>query len=424
MISQKIKNWLKKQKKLHKLKIKVVKLKDLDKWSFDNSKIYHESKKFFKVVGIKVLTNFNKKNWDQPIIVQNEVGILGIIKNTKTNKYLLQSKVEPGNINKLQLAPTVQATKSNYNRVHGGKKVSYIDYFLKSKKTIPSLQSEQGFRYLNKFNSNILLKTSKFIKIKQEFCWFTKNEIKELIKIKNIINMDTISVFSSFMTKINKKDHPINNLKKIYQWLKINNKKFFMKVKIVDLINLKDWIYNVTKIEHKKKKHFSIIGINVTTNKREINNWSQPIIKGKNMAFAGFIKTKFNNTEHYLCRYILKPGLKSGVISCTVNTSNIINYSKDYNLSSNEKYFIKKYFFSKYSKKNIIFDNILSDEGGRFYQCQIRYMVSKIINPDSITIPNNYIWISHNQIVDMISDKKLDIEARLLFTYSNLDYIY
>ena len=166
MISQKIKNWLKKQKKLHKLKIKVVKLKDLDKWSFDNSKIYHESKKFFKVVGIKVLTNFNKKNWDQPIIVQNEVGILGIIKNTKTNKYLLQSKVEPGNINKLQLAPTVQATKSNYNRVHGGKKVSYIDYFLKSKKTIPSLQSEQGFRYLNKFNSNILLKTSKFIKIK------------------------------------------------------------------------------------------------------------------------------------------------------------------------------------------------------------------------------------------------------------------
>ena len=423
MISQKIKNWLKKQKKNHKLKIKVIKLKDIDKWKIDNSKIYHKTKKFFKIVGIKVLTNFNKKNWDQPMIVQNEVGILGIIKNTKTNKYLLQSKVEPGNINKLQLAPTVQATKSNYSRVHGGKKVLYINYFLKSKKTIPSLQSEQGFRYLNKFNSNILLKTSKFIEIKPEFYWFNKNEIKELIKIRNIINMDTLSVFSSFMTKV-KKDYPINSIRKIYDWVKINNKKFFMKTKIVDLIKLKDWTYNSTKIEHKKKKHFSIIGINASTNKREIKNWSQPIIKGKEMAFAGFIKAKFNNIEHYLCRYILKPGLKSGVISCTVNTSDINNYSKNQTLNINEKYFIKKYFFSQYSKKNIIYDNTLSDEGGRFYQCQIRYMISKLLYPDSIKIPNNYIWISHNQIVDMIKDQKLDIEARLLFVCANLDYIY
>tara|TARA_B110000196_G_scaffold152487_1_gene131337 strand:+ start:1566 stop:2837 length:1272 start_codon:yes stop_codon:yes gene_type:complete len=423
MISQKIKNWLKKQKKNHKLKIKVIKLKDIDKWKIDNSKIYHKTKNFFKIVGIKVLTNFNKKNWDQPMIIQNEVGILGIIKNTKTNKYLLQSKVEPGNINKLQLAPTVQATKSNYSRVHGGKKVPYINYFLKSKKTIPSLQSEQGFRYLNKFNSNILLKTSKFIEIKPEFYWFNKNEIKELIKIRNIINMDTLSVFSSFMTKV-KKDYPINSIRKIYDWVKINNKKYFMKTKIVDLIKLKDWTYNSTKIEHKKKKHFSIIGINASTNKREIKNWSQPIIKGKEMAFAGFIKTKFNNIEHYLCRYILKPGLMSGVISCTVNTSDINNYSKNHTLNSNEKYFIKKYFFSQYSKKNIIYDNILSDEGGRFYQCQIRYMISKLLYPDSIKIPNNYIWISHNQIVDMIRDQKLDIEARLLFACANLDYIY
>ncbi len=423
MISQKIKKWLKKQKKSHQLKTKIIKLSDINKWEFNNSNICHKSKKFFKIVGIKVLTNFNKKNWDQPIIVQNEVGILGIIKNTKTKKYLLQGKVEPGNINKFQLAPTVQATKSNYSRVHGGKKVPYINYFLKAKNILKSQQSEQGFRYLNKFNSNILLKISKTIKIKPEFYWFNKNEIKELIKIKNIINMDTISVFSSFILKV-KKNYQVNSLKKIYKWIKINNKKFYMKTKIVDLIKLKDWNYNLTNIKHKMNKHFAIIGVNVNANKREINNWSQPIIRGKKMAFAGFIKSKFNNTEHYLCRYVLKPGLRSAIISCTVNTSDIKNYSKNYNLDVNEKNFIKNYFFSKYSKKNIIFDNILSDEGGRFYQCQIRYMVSMVLNPKSIKIPKNYIWISHNQIVDMIRDKKLGIEARLLFGCANIDYIH
>ena len=32
----------------------------------------------------------------------------------------MRANVEPGNINKLQISPSVQATKSNY-RVHGGK---------------------------------------------------------------------------------------------------------------------------------------------------------------------------------------------------------------------------------------------------------------------------------------------------------------
>ena len=119
MISQKIIKWLDKQKKKHILSVKIINLSQIDKWNYNSSLIYHKSKKFFKIVAIKVVSNFYKHKWDQPIIIQNEIGILGIIKNQKTKKYLLQAKVEPGNINNLQLAPTVQATKSNYSRVHG-----------------------------------------------------------------------------------------------------------------------------------------------------------------------------------------------------------------------------------------------------------------------------------------------------------------
>ena len=56
---------------------------------------------------------------------------MGIIKNIKTNKYILQAKVEPGNINKIQISPTVQATKSNYSRIHGGKTIPFLKYFKK-----------------------------------------------------------------------------------------------------------------------------------------------------------------------------------------------------------------------------------------------------------------------------------------------------
>ncbi len=201
MINKSTFNWLNNQKKKQLLTVEKINLSKLSKWIYGKREIYHISKKFFKIAGIRIQSNFyNKKNWDQPIIVQNEIGILGIIKNIKTNKYLLQAKVEPGNINKIQISPTVQATKSNYSRIHGGKTIPFLKFFKKKNKNF-SLQSEQAFRYYNKKNSNIVAYVSKKIDIDEKFRWFSKIEIFNLLKEKNLINMDTLSVFSSFIKK-------------------------------------------------------------------------------------------------------------------------------------------------------------------------------------------------------------------------------
>ena len=85
MLNLKTTSWLKKQKKNNKLKVNIIKLSNLDKWNFNEKEITHTSGKFFKIVGLKVYSNFFKKNWDQPIIIQKEIGILGIIKSK--NKY-------------------------------------------------------------------------------------------------------------------------------------------------------------------------------------------------------------------------------------------------------------------------------------------------------------------------------------------------
>ena len=125
--------WIIDQKKLNKIFIKRKNLNKLENWIISDKEIYHKTKKFFQIIGIRVLSNFNKKHWDQPIMVQNENGILGIIRKKFNNnyKYLLQAKLEPGNINHLQISPTVQATESNYKRVHGGKKLYFQNILLK-----------------------------------------------------------------------------------------------------------------------------------------------------------------------------------------------------------------------------------------------------------------------------------------------------
>ena len=415
MINKNLSKWIKGQRKKQLLNVYKINLSKLDKWIYNNKEIYHKSKKFFKIAGLRIQSNFyNKKSWDQPIIVQNEIGILGIVKNIKTNKYLLQAKVEPGNINKIQISPTVQATRSNYSRVHGGKIIPYLKYFKRRNKNF-SLQSEQAFRYYNKKNSNIITYVSKKIVLNEKFRWFSKIEIFNLLKEKNLINMDTLSVFSSFIKK-KKFDFPLNNEKKLYKWKNSLIKKYYLKNKIINLESIRDWSLTKKKIFHKKNNYFSIIGIKVETNKREVKNWSQPIILGSKMAFAGFLIKKFKNTNHYLCRYILKPGSKAGTFTCSANISKLNGYKKSKELNNFQKKLISKYFMNS---KDIVYNNILSDEGGRFYHSQIKYMACRLDKNQDIELPECYIWLSQNQIINLIHRQKIDIEARLLFGIIN-----
>ena len=421
MSNKNFNRWFISQKKKQKINIKIKSLNKLTNWHKNKKHITHNSRKFFKIIAIDVKSNMIGKNWDQPIIIQNEKGILGILKDSVKNKYLLQAKVEPGNKNRLQLSPTVQATKSNYQRVHGGKKIPYLSYFLKNRKNFED-QFEQGYRYLYKSNYNSLINVKKKIKILKNYFWLDKADIKELVKKRSILNMDTISVFSTFLKK-EKKDIPLNSHTKILKWISKKDRFYRLKTKIKPLNSLKDWKVTNEKIIHKKNKHFSVIGINIKSNKREIKEWDQPIIKGKKLAFVGFIISKFNETNHYLCRYNKKPGLRNSTLSCSINTSDIKNYKKINTLSEFQKYLINNFLIKKNKKFKTIYENILSDEGGRFYNCEIKYKALLTNKNFKIKLPKDYMWISQNQMIKMIKRKKIDIEARLLFGCINIDKI-
>ena len=64
--------WLGNQRRKQFLSVKKKDLSKLAKWVYGKNEIYHKSKKFFKIVGLRINSNFySKKRWDQPIIVQN-----------------------------------------------------------------------------------------------------------------------------------------------------------------------------------------------------------------------------------------------------------------------------------------------------------------------------------------------------------------
>ena len=413
---KKIIGWLKKQKKINKLRIKKKDINDLKDWIFSENSIYHKTNNFFSIKAF--LLRQKSKNVFQPLIVQKEEGILGIIKRKKQGKdyYLLQSKIEPGNINGIQISPTVQATKSNYLRKHGGQKTNFLNFFLKSKKNLKIISkkklSEQGSRFLNKKNWNILLEVNKISKQTQKnYYWFTKKDIKNLITKKNMINMDTISVLSSIIKK-NSIDKKINSSKYLNTKLKKFNKKLNFKRYQINFKNLRGWKINKNSIYDVNKKIFSIFFIDVVASLREVKKWEQPILSDHSSSLNGFIVSKINNTMHYLLKIIIESGFDKSKYTSTI-------FEKNFSLNSRKN--IK--FLSFFNKKNCSMDIINSDEGGRFLKNQTRNMICEIKEHNKINLYDNFVWASHNQVIELINQNKMTIEARNLFASCNVDKI-
>jgi len=177
-------------------------------WRFEGAtgNLVHESGRFFSIRGLRVRSDQGPIcSWSQPIIVQPEVGVLGILvkKFNGVLHCLMQAKMEPGNHagshNGIQLSPTVQATRSNYTGVHGGKPVPYIEYFrtpLAHHVLADVLHSEQGSWFHRKRNRNMIVEVAEDITPLPGFHWLSIGQLHELLRTDDLVNMDARTVLS------------------------------------------------------------------------------------------------------------------------------------------------------------------------------------------------------------------------------------
>lgn len=202
-----VNDWIQSRRSKTQLHSDIVPLADLDNWNIDadTGNIQHDSGRFFSITGIKVRHRLAgaEREWDQPVIDQPEVGILGILtkKICGVLHFCLNAKEEPGNIDSIQLSPTVQATYSNYTMVHGGKPPHFIDYFFSPPaETVifSKLQAEDGGRFLYKSNRNmiVLINEDDAAVLPEGFIWLTLRQIQTLIRRDNLVNSCARSVLS------------------------------------------------------------------------------------------------------------------------------------------------------------------------------------------------------------------------------------
>ena len=185
-------------------KVEIVNINDCENWETDkNGNIQHSTKKFFKIIGVKVSNSSSrevgKKGWNQPILSETtqDGGILGLVRSSINGlpHYLVEAKFEPGNVNFVQLSPTLQATFSNINRAHGGNKPNYIEIFddyEKNEKDYIFKQwlSEDGGRLFNKRNLGLVKNVNyqDIAEIEENFYWVSLFQIRKFLSKGPYVN--------------------------------------------------------------------------------------------------------------------------------------------------------------------------------------------------------------------------------------------
>ncbi|MEM7585120.1 MAG: NDP-hexose 2,3-dehydratase family protein [Acidobacteriota bacterium] len=460
-----VEGWLAERARAQRFAVRRIRFDELDQWHFaaDPHRLVHDSGRFFAIEGVRVETSHGPvRSWQQPIIHQPEIGILGILTRCfdGVRYFLMQAKREPGNPPRsspphlLQLSPTVQATWSNYTRVHAGKRPRYLDYFLdpsRGRRLIDQLQSEQGSRFLRKRNRNMIVEIDDDVPLADGFVWLTLGQIKRLLGRDNLVNMDARTVLacipfasaswqarspaeiscgdehaiafgrrlegfpSDLLRSAVETDRARHSSDEILSWLTEHKAGGHLKVERIPLDQVADWKQDDYSIRHRSGQHFAVIAVDVEAGDREVVHWTQPLLEHFGCGCVGFVTQKHGGILHFLVRASLEPGNRDLFeIGPTVACAN----PEQRLAAGTAPPFLE--LFQQPPTERIRYQAVQSEEGGRFYHFQNRYTILELEPEASLEIPPDFTWMTLAQIFDLARHGLFNIEARNLLSCLNL----
>jgi oxidase EvaA len=408
-------DWLREQQSAFSFQVTRVPLDRLEGWSVhpETGIVRHRSGRFFSVEGLEVSTDHGPtESWSQPIIDQPESGILGILVRRVRGvpQFLMQAKMEPGNVNLLQLSPTVQATRSNYSRVHQGKAVPYLEHFMAPRRgrvLSDVLQSEQGAWFLHKRNRNMIIEVAEDVPVLDGFCWLTRDQLVELIRLDNVVNMDSRTVLAGYPLSWTDGPGLHDDTARLLSWFTEAKSRYRLDRRRTHLTDVKGWIWSPDGIHHEHDKYFSVIGVDVEAGNREVPGWSQPMLAPRHRGLVAFLAKRVEGQLRVLVHALTQAGTLDVVeMAPTVQCAPGNHETErpdflDYVLAA--------------PPERIRFDAVHSEEGGRFFHAENRYLVVEVDDDFPDEVDHDFTWMTVPQLAEIARyGNHVNVEARNL----------
>lgn len=417
--------WLYEKRKNAEMTVSPIGLDESREWRKRDGVIQHVTGGFFSIGGVTSNSDFSDLNGiEQPIIKQPETGLLGFIvmPHGNTFNWLVQAKPEPGNVAAVQLAPTVQATRSNYTRQHGGAPTHYLDFFIRDCDSLAtnSLQSEQGTRFLHKFNRNaIRLVTQDPGCQTANFRWFTPRQLKATLLEDYSVNTDARSVIvSAPWHMVTEGEMPFKSarfkgwpaLTKSYLTpvrptligrmataLRNIRSSVGIDIQHVDLEELRRWSVNEQSIASTSGHGpFEIKFYSVDAPEREKPCWDQPLLQSKTVDNVTLFAQERDGVLQFLLRFSFEIGLQGGA-----------EFGPSYKQESAvpPPAWIQEALTPGNGRKRISVEQ--SEEGGRFMHSRCKYSIIEL--PDTF-VPGDgdgNFWLTLSELEAVCRTPKL-----------------
>ncbi|GGK26515.1 NDP-hexose 2,3-dehydratase [Streptomyces camponoticapitis] len=422
-------DWLAGREKAHHFKVTRIGFDQVNGWDFDatTGNLRHHSGGFFTVEGLEVTVSEGPvRNWRQPIIKQPEVGILGLLAKEFDGvlHFLMQAKMEPGNPNLLQLSPTVQATRSNYTKVHKGADVKYIEYFVRPERgrvLADALQSEHGSWFYHKSNRNMIVETDEDVVVDDDFCWLTLGQIGELLLRDNVVNMDARTVLACAPTA-HDEHGALHTDTELLSWFTSERSRHDVHARLVPLNELPDWRRGDSTIDHVHGRYFRVVGVQVEAGNREVTGWTQPLFEPCGPGVTAFLSRRVGGVPHVLAHARVEGGFLD-----TVELGPTVQYTPgNYaHLAGGDRPPFLDLVLNA-DRSRIRYEARHSEEGGRFLNAESRYMVMDVDGLDGIgdggieDVPAGYRWVTPGQLNSLSRHGHyVNVQARTLLACLN-----
>jgi dTDP-4-dehydro-6-deoxy-alpha-D-glucopyranose 2,3-dehydratase len=421
MATEEVPGWLAARNRARPARVRRIPFAELDGWSFaaDTGDLRHRSGRFFSVTGLHVVRP--NADWQQPIILQPEIGILGILAKEfdGTLHFLMQAKMEPGNPNLVQLSPTVQATRSNYTKAHGGARVKYLDYFLhpdRDRVLTDVLQSEHGAWFYRKRNRNMIVEVDEDVPIDDDFRWLTLGQLGALLHRDNLVNMDARTVLAS-APMAHPEHSALSSDTDLLSWFTGERARQDVHVRRIPLCQVAEWRRDAHAIERVDHKFFRVVAVAVEGAAREVSSWTQPLFEPIGPGIVGFACRTFDGVPHVLAHARVEGGfLDTAELGPTVQYVPA-NYARL--PAAHRPPFLDLVLDAPPDR--IRYQAVHSEEGGRFRNAESRYL---IVETDEATTPTEappgYRWITPGQLNWLAGySHYVNVQARTLLAVLN-----
>ncbi|MET8194187.1 NDP-hexose 2,3-dehydratase family protein [Micromonospora sp. NPDC005222] len=407
-----------------------VPLSALPEWRLTD-RLMHTSGRFFSVEGLTVRTNFGPvPAWHQPIIVQPDIGILGILVKRfhGVPHFLMQVKMEPGNSSLVQYAATVQATQSNYQRVHGGRPTPYLEHFLRPSRgrvLVDRLLSEHASWYLHKRNRNMIVEVPPDVDVPRldDFAWLTLGQLREQLAAGHV-NMNARTVlacisyagngpdpendFHAAVVASHRRSRSDADLADAMSWLIDQKELYTLDVHRTALSDLDGWIADDEGIRHRDGGYFRVVGLKITATSREVTSWTQPMLEPVPGNLVAFLCRRRAGALEFLVQALVQPGLTD-----RLELAASIQLAPGYYRTPSDLPPLVEHLSAPASQ--IQHSSVQSEDGGRFLRADTRHVVIELRPGQEVDVPPTHRWMTLGLLDRLVSaGYYVNVEARSL----------